>query len=83
MVCEVLQTLHKCITILIKLGFFQTPGFTKQEGRNTVFIQNGRETKVSETLDRVANRLGVPLTSVALAYALHKVRINLYYKLYV
>lgn len=58
----------------MSIGFFQPPGTTKEDGRNTAFIKNGREAQVSETLDRVAKRLGVPLTSVALAYALHKVR---------
>jgi aryl-alcohol dehydrogenase-like predicted oxidoreductase len=55
-------------------GSFKSPGSEpKTEGRNTPHMKLGREEQVSAVLDVVAKRYKVPLTSVALAYALHKV----------
>lgn len=55
-------------------GGFQAPG-TKKEGGRSVRgpLATGREEHMSAVLDAVAKRRGVPLTSVALAYAMHKV----------
>ena len=36
-------------------------------------MRTGREAQVSQALDLVAKRLKVPLTSVAIAYAMQKV----------
>ena len=56
-------------------GNFKAPGSTKDGGRNVPPpMLVGREEQVSTVLDKVAKRHGVPLTSVALAYALRKVR---------
>ncbi|KAF2841674.1 norsolorinic acid reductase [Patellaria atrata CBS 101060] len=45
----------------------------KKEGRNMPTVATGKEKSVSAVLEKVAERKGgVPLTSVALAYVLHK-----------
>lgn len=55
-------------------GYFKTPGSVPEEkGRNAAFTKVGREERVSAVLDKVGARRGVPLTSVALAYAMQKV----------
>lgn len=56
-------------------GYFSTPGSDekKEGGRNTTVGRTGREERVCEVLNNVAQRHGVPLTSIALAYALQKV----------
>lgn len=55
-------------------GYFKTPGSVPEEkGRNAAFTKVGREERVSAVLDKVGARHGVPLTSVALAYAMQKV----------
>ncbi|KAL1967373.1 hypothetical protein VTN77DRAFT_3157 [Rasamsonia byssochlamydoides] len=54
-------------------GYFKSPGTGPTEGgRNTPHMLLGREEKVSAVLDTVAKRHDVPITSVALAYALQK-----------
>ncbi|KAI1116526.1 putative norsolorinic acid reductase [Nemania sp. NC0429] len=55
-------------------GMFKPPGTGPTEGGRNVPppLLVGREEQVSAVLHRVAQRHGVPLTSVALAYALHK-----------
>lgn len=58
-------------------GYFKPPGSAPQEGgRNTAHMKVGREEKVSAVLDAVAKRHNVPLTSVAIAYALQKVSVT-------
>lgn len=55
-------------------GNFKSPGSTKDGGRNVPPPRMvGREEQVSAVLEKVAKRHDVPLTSVALAYALQKV----------
>lgn len=55
-------------------GYFKSPGSEKQEGRNVGgHMRVGREEQLSVVLDKVAKRHGVPITNVALAYALQKV----------
>ncbi|KAL4903417.1 hypothetical protein BDW74DRAFT_186076 [Aspergillus multicolor] len=54
-------------------GYFRSPNAPpKKDGRNTPQRMLGREEQVSAVLDRVAQRHGVPLTSVALAYTMQK-----------
>ncbi|KAH8777814.1 aryl-alcohol dehydrogenase [Diaporthe sp. PMI_573] len=54
-------------------GYFKSPGSEKQEGRNVGgHMRVGREEQLSVVLDKVAKRHGVPITNVALAYALQK-----------
>lgn len=54
-------------------GYFKSPNDPPKEGgRQTPHMTLGREEKVSAILDKVAKRHNVPLTSVALAYALQK-----------
>ncbi|KAB2572096.1 Aldo/keto reductase [Lasiodiplodia theobromae] len=54
-------------------GYFKSPGEKPKEGgRNTPHMVLGREEQVSAVLDKVAKRRNVPVTSVALAYALQK-----------
>lgn len=56
-------------------GGFQAPGTKKEGGRILMGpLTTGREEQMSAVLDNVAKRHGVPLTSVALAYAMNKVR---------
>lgn len=52
-------------------GYFRSPDETKSEGR-TLGVKTGKEERVSVVLDRVARRKGTLVTSVALAYVLHK-----------
>ncbi|KAK1729958.1 LOW QUALITY PROTEIN: NADP-dependent oxidoreductase domain-containing protein [Colletotrichum acutatum] len=47
-------------------------GLAKEVGRETHSTSNGREVLGSEKLEKIANRNGVAITSVALAYILHK-----------
>jgi aryl-alcohol dehydrogenase-like predicted oxidoreductase len=55
-------------------GMFKSPSAAPSEGGRNVPapLRVGREEKVSIVLDAVAKRHGVPLTSVALAYAMSK-----------
>lgn len=54
-------------------GYFKSPDQVKEGGRQAPFMLTGQEEKVSAVLDGVAKRLSVPVTSVALAYVMHKV----------
>ena len=54
-------------------GNFRSPDEgEKQGGRNMPSISTGKEGSVSAVLDRVAKRKSVPITSIALAYVIHK-----------
>ncbi|UPK95699.1 hypothetical protein LCI18_006634 [Fusarium solani-melongenae] len=53
-------------------GLFKPKDQIKVDGRNMPSMNNGREALVSEKLEKIANAKGVPITSVALAYVLHK-----------
>lgn len=54
-------------------GLFKSPDEgEKTEGRNMPTIATGKEASVSVVLDRIAKKKGVPITSVALAYVMHK-----------
>ena len=53
-------------------GYIKSPSAPKDGNRQTPFVLTGREEKVSAVLDNVAKRHNVPITSVALAYALQK-----------
>lgn len=58
-------------------GFFRSPGSGGEDGRRAAGSEHllvGREEQISAVLDTVAKRHGVPITSVALAYAMQKVR---------
>ncbi|KAH7142120.1 NADP-dependent oxidoreductase domain-containing protein [Dactylonectria macrodidyma] len=48
-------------------GLFKSKDQTKAGGRNMPSMNNGREALVSEQLEKIADRKGVPITSVALA----------------
>lgn len=52
-------------------GYFKSPGETKTGGR-TLNVSTGKEEQVSVVLDRIAKKKGTLVTSVALAYVLHK-----------
>lgn len=54
-------------------GLFRSPDEgSKEGGRNMPTIATGKEGAVSVVLDRIAKQKGVPLTSIGLAYVLHK-----------
>ncbi|KAI8712678.1 Aldo-ket-red domain-containing protein [Fusarium sp. LHS14.1] len=53
-------------------GLFKPKDQIKVGGRNMPSMNNGREVLVSEKLEEIADAKGVPITSVALAYVLHK-----------
>lgn len=53
-------------------GLFIPKDHIKKGGRNMPSMNNGREAQVSEQLEKIADRKAVPITSVALAYVLHK-----------
>lgn len=53
-------------------GLFKPKDQIKVDGRNMPSMNNGREALVSEKLEKIANAKGVPITSVALEYVLHK-----------
>lgn len=54
-------------------GYFKAPGQADMEGgRNIPSLITGNETEVSEVLARIAHRKRTSITSVALAYVLHK-----------
>ena len=55
-------------------GEFKPAKVTEQGGRNMPSIRTGKEAQVSAVLERITNARepAVPLTSIALAYVLHK-----------
>lgn len=55
-------------------GYFKPSQTTEQGGRNMPSISTGKEAEVSLVLEKIANSRSspVPLTSVALAYVMHK-----------
>lgn len=52
-------------------GYFQPPETTKEEGR-TLNVKTGKEAQVSVVLDKIAKAKDTAITSVALAYVMHK-----------
>lgn len=55
-------------------GQFRSPDEgEKQGGRASMpSVQTGKEGDVSIVLDRIAKKKGVPITSIGLAYVMHK-----------
>lgn len=53
-------------------GLFKPKDQIKEGGRNMPSMNNGREALVSQQLEKIADRKGVDITSIALAYVLHK-----------
>lgn len=53
-------------------GYFKAKGHVKEGGRNLRVSQTGKDEQVSEVLEKIANAKGTLITSVALAYILHK-----------
>ena len=54
-------------------GLFRSPDEgEKQGGRNMPTIATGKEGSVSVVLDKIAKRKNVPITSIGLAYVMHK-----------
>ncbi|WPH04597.1 Aryl-alcohol dehydrogenase (NADP(+)) [Acrodontium crateriforme] len=53
-------------------GYFESAKQPREGGRQTAFMNTGREGQVSAALELVANRHNVPLQSIALAYVMHK-----------
>lgn len=59
---------------VLAMGQFKAPGVEDKGSRKMPpHMLLGREQKVAQVLDNVAKRHGVPLTSVAIAYAMQKV----------
>lgn len=53
-------------------GYFRSPDSAPKEGGRTLNVKTGKEEKVSIVLDRIAKKKNAPITSVALAYVMHK-----------
>jgi aryl-alcohol dehydrogenase-like predicted oxidoreductase len=53
-------------------GLFKLAGTASEGGRNMPNMSTGREAKVAEVLDRVAKRKDTLITSIAMAYVMHK-----------
>ncbi|KAK4505445.1 hypothetical protein PRZ48_003408 [Zasmidium cellare] len=53
-------------------GYFKSPGEGQSEGARSLNVSTGKEAEVSIVLDRIAKEKGTLITSVALAYVLHK-----------
>ncbi|KXS97483.1 hypothetical protein AC578_9076 [Pseudocercospora eumusae] len=53
-------------------GYFKSPDETKDAGGRTLNVSTGKEADVSVVLDRIAKEKNTLITSVALAYVLHK-----------
>lgn len=53
-------------------GYFKSPSAEAKQGGRTLNVNTGKEGSVSVVLDNVAKRHDVPITSVAMAYVLHK-----------
>lgn len=52
----------------------QTPGSSEEDrGRTLTELTTGRESQVSLVLEKIANDRHLPMTSIALAYVMHKV----------
>ena len=56
----------------LRKGFFRSPDDAPKEGGRSLNVKTGKEATVSEALDKVAKKYGVPITSIAMAYVLHK-----------
>ncbi|KAF2712997.1 norsolorinic acid reductase [Pleomassaria siparia CBS 279.74] len=53
-------------------GFFKPAAAQDQGGRKATMGLTGKEEKVSLVLEKIANAKGEPMTSIALAYVMHK-----------
>jgi aryl-alcohol dehydrogenase-like predicted oxidoreductase len=53
-------------------GYFKPKAEKKEGGRNMPRLDQDRVDKVSEALEKIANEKGTIITSVALAYVMHK-----------
>lgn len=53
-------------------GNFKAKGIVKEGGRNFAVTQTSNDEKVSEVLEKIANKKNTLITSVAMAYVLHK-----------
>lgn len=53
-------------------GYFKPKEFWGKEGRNLEISQTGKEEKVSIVLEKIAKEKGTIITSIALAYVMHK-----------
>ncbi|OAL38094.1 hypothetical protein AYO20_02546 [Fonsecaea nubica] len=55
-------------------GYFKPSSTSQEGGRNMASVNTGREAQVSLVLEKIANARtpAVPLTSIALAYVMHK-----------
>jgi len=56
----------------LRKGFFRSPDDAPKEGGRSLNVKTGKEATVSEALEKVAKKHGVPITSIAMAYVLHK-----------
>ena len=57
---------------LTVLGYFKAPDEGQKQDGRTLAVNTGKEGSVSVALDRVAKRKAAAITSVALAYVMHK-----------
>lgn len=53
-------------------GNFKAKGIDKQGGRNFKATETSNDEKVSEVLEKISERKKTPITSVAMAYVMHK-----------
>ena len=54
------------------VGFFKSPSEGEKEGGRTLNMPGAKTESVSVVLDKVAKKKGVPITSIGLAYVMHK-----------
>ena len=59
------------LTIAI-IGFFKSPSEGEKEGGRTLWLPGAKTESVSVVLDKIAKKKDVPITSVGLAYVMHK-----------
>jgi hypothetical protein len=57
---------------LIVAGFFKSPSEGEKQGGRTLHLPGAKVESVSVVLDKIAKKKGVPITSVGLAYVMHK-----------
>ena len=57
-------------------GFFKSPGEEQQAGKRTLNLPGAKTDEVSIVLDKIAKKKGVPITSIGLAYVMHKAPYN-------
>lgn len=67
--CHVIK--QHWLHLTLDTGYFTSPD-AKKEGGRTLNVSTGKEARVSVALDKIAKKHNTLITSVAMAYVMHK-----------